>query len=284
MSGDHGHRSSTRPLAAALGVTSAFFILELAGGFWAHSLALMADAAHMAVDMAALTLSLVAAWIASLPPDPKRTYGYHRAEVLAALANGLGLWVAVGVILREAWLRIQAPAPVRVPQMLVIAFAGLLCNAATGFMLSRSGKGDLNVRSALVHVLSDLLGSVGAIAAGVAMWLTGSTLPDPLASVFICAVICVASFQLVREAVHILLEGTPSHLDPDAVRAALSALPGVRDVHDLHLWSLSSGKDAMSGHLVMAAGSDSQALLKGAQALLKERFGITHATLQIEAD
>ncbi|MFH1724601.1 MAG: cation diffusion facilitator family transporter [Elusimicrobiota bacterium] len=279
----HGKAHAAKPLGIAFGLTFFVFLIELAGGLWAGSLALLADAAHMAVDLAALGLGLFASWAAARPADAKRSFGYHRVEVLAALGNGVGLWIVVGVLLHEAWGRFSAPPAVRVPEMLGIAALGLLCNLVSGAVLYRSVKSNINLRAVFLHVASDALGSVGAIAAGLVMWSTGWMLADPLASVFICLVISVASFKLVRDSIHILLEGTPEHLDLEAVREALDGLEGVSEVHDLHLWSLSSGNESMSGHLVIRPGKDSQEVLRAGAEILERRFGIAHATLQIEA-
>lgn len=273
---------SARPLTYAFLITAVVFVAELAGGLWTRSLALLADALHMAVDLAALGLGLFAAWAAARPPDRKRTFGYHRVEVLAALANGVGLWIMVGVLLREAWERFHSPVDVRAPEMLAIAALGLACNAVSALLLYRHSRDNINLRAVLLHVLSDALGSVGAIAAGLVLWTTGWAPADPLATLFICVVISLASFKLVRDSIHILMEGAPSHLDLDSVREALLGLDGVAEVHDLHLWSLSSGTESMSGHLVIRRERECQAVLKAGQDLLQERFGISHVTLQIE--
>lgn len=278
-----GHRGrGARPLAAAFALTAVVFAAELAGGLWTGSLALVADSVHMAVDLAALGLGLFAAWAAALPPDEKRTFGYHRIEVLAALGNGVGLWIAVGVLLREAYGRWRQPAPVDAAWMLAVASVGLACNLIAAAMLYKGRRDSLNLRAVFLHVLSDALGSVGAIAAALLMRGGGRRWADPAATVFICAVVSVAAFRLVREAIHILLEGAPSHVDLAAVRRALAGLEGVSDVHDLHLWSLSSAAESLTGHLVVAPGTDPRRTLKAASALLKERFGISHSTLQIE--
>lgn len=270
------------PLKTAFALTSAVFLAEAFGGVWFSSLALVADAAHMAVDLVALGLGLFAAWAAVQPPDLKRSFGYHRVEVLAALANGVGLWITVGILLREAWERLGHPRAVQVHGMLAVAFLGLACNLASAAVLYRGAKESLNLRAVLLHALSDALGSLGAIAAGLVMWRTGWMSADALATAFICVVISWASFELVRDATHILLEGVPEHLDPAAVNAALGGLPGVTGVHDLHLWSLSTGRESMSGHLVVEPGRDPLAVRKAAARLLEERFALEHVTLQVE--
>jgi len=277
-----GGTRAAGPLSAAFGLTFIIFIAELVGGFWTGSLALLADAAHMAVDLMALGLGLFAAWIAGHPADEKRTFGYHRIEVLAALGNGVALWIAIGILVHEAWGRFVAPPEVKVPQMLGIAAIGLLANLASGAILFKHSKDNLNVRGVLLHVMSDALGSVGAILAGLVMLATGWMYADPLATLFICAVISVGSFKLVRDSAHILMEGTPPHIEPEEVRDALERLEGVLEVHDLHIWSLSSGTESMTGHLVVQPGTDGQALLRESAELLDSRFRISHATIQIE--
>ena len=284
MTGQHSHESSAiGPLRWAFALTGTFFVVELVGGWWTGSLALLADATHMGVDLAALGLSLFAAKMSLRPPDAKRTFGYQRVEVLAALGNGLGLMLLTGAILREAALRYARPEAIKAPQMLVIAFVGLLCNLVSGTMLYRSSRDNINLRGAFLHVASDAVGSVGAIAAGLVILTTGWQQADSVASALICVGIVLTAFWLLRDSIHILLEGAPSHLNLEEVRAALAALPGVTEVHDLHLWSLTRGSESMSGHIVVAAGRDpARALAEGAE-LLRGRFGIAHVTLQIES-
>lgn len=280
----HGHADghAIRPLVWAFAITFFIFLVELVGGVWSGSLALIADAMHMAVDLAAMGIGLFAAWAAGRPADDRRTFGYHRVEVLAALANGVALWIIVGVILHEAWLRYNAPQDIRVVEMIAIAAVGLLANLISAALLFKHSYGNMNVRGVMLHVLSDALGSVGAIAAGVALWMTGWKGADPIASVFICAIISIASFKLIREAIHILLEGAPSHVDLGALRRELANIDGVVDVHDLHIWSLCSENVSMSGHLVVGSGHDGHSVRRAAQKTLSDAFGISHVTLQIE--
>lgn len=273
---------SSGPLKVAFALTAALFVAEVAGGLWTGSLALLADAAHMAVDLASLGLGLFAAWVSRRPPDPKRTFGYRRVEVLAALANGVGLWLVVGFLLREALERWRHPAPILVVPMLAVAVAGLAANLVSAAVLQRGARDNINLRAVMLHVLSDALGSVGVIVAGLVIARTGHLEADPAATFFVCIIIVLASWRLVRDSIHILLEGTPEHLDLDAVRAALSGVAGVSEVHDLHLWSLSAGSESMSAHLVVSRGADPQSTRKSAAALLAERFGLSHVTLQVE--
>jgi cobalt-zinc-cadmium efflux system protein len=283
MAKEHPHSGSAiRPLSWAFAITSVFFIVELAGGWWTGSLALVADAMHMGVDLIALGLGLFAARLSLRPPDAKRTFGYKRVEVLAALGNGVGLMVATGIILREAYARYGAPRDILAGPMIAVSFVGLACNLLSGFLLYRSSRENINLRAVFLHVVSDALGSVAAIVAGVVILRTGWTPADPLASALICVGIIFTSFWLIRDSLHILLEGAPPHLDLDEVRAALRGLPGVCEVHDLHLWSLTRGSESLSAHIVLEKERDASQALKAGTELLERRFGLSHVTLQIE--
>jgi cobalt-zinc-cadmium efflux system protein len=283
---DHHHAEgdAERPLYGAIALTGVIFFVELAGGWWTGSLALIADAAHMAVDLLGLSLTLVAAMLARLPADPKRTYGYRRVEVLAALGNAIALMVATGFLLREAWARFAFPTAIAAKPMIAVAFVGLLCNMGSAAILWKASRTNINMRGALLHVISDGAGSVGALLAGFIILQTRWYRADAIVTVMICGGIVLTAFWLLRDSVNILLEGAPAHLDIDEIRAALKEIPGVTDVHDLHLWSLTQGKDSMSGHLVLETGRDhSEALLAGKK-IMAERFGISHVTLQIEKE
>ncbi len=280
----HSHAASgpIRALAIAFAITVLFFLVELIGGWWTGSLALIADAMHMAVDMIALAMTLFAAFVARRPPDLKRTFGYKRVEVLAALGNGVALWIATGFIIREAWARLMFPLPIAGKEMLYIAVLGLLANLTSGALLFRQSRENINLRGAFLHVVSDALGSVGAILAGLLVIRYRFYQADAFASVLISLGIVFTSYWLLRDSIHILLEGAPSHLDIEEIRAALEKLEGVREVHDLHLWSLTHGSESMSGHLVIEGGRDGHAVLDAGQRLLKDRFKLEHVTLQIE--
>ena len=281
----HPHEDSgMRPLTGAIALTAVIFCAELAGGWWSGSLALIADATHIAVDLLGLGLSLFAALLARLPADPKRTYGYRRVEVLAALGNAVALMVATGFILREAWARWQFATPVAAKPMMFVAGLGVVCNLGSAAILWRGSRGNINLRGALMHVLSDAAGSVGALLAGFVILKTRWYEADAVVSGLICVGIVFTALWLLRDSVRILMEGAPPHLDLEEIRAALTALDGVKEVHDLHLWSLTQGQEAMSGHLVMADGRDSAAVLKAGRELLAERFELTHVTLQIETE
>jgi cobalt-zinc-cadmium efflux system protein len=289
MSGDHEHEHEhddrgERPLTGAIALTGVIFVAELAGGWWTGSLALMADATHMAVDLLGLGLSLFAAMLSRLPADPKRTYGYRRVEVLAALGNAIALMVATGFILREAYARWAFPTPIAAAPMAAIAALGLLCNLVSGAILWKASRANINLRGALLHVMADAAGSVGALVAGLIIWKTRWYAADALVSIVICLGIVATAFWLLRDSVHILLEGAPAHLDLEEIRAALAGLDGVKEVHDLHLWSLTRGQEAMSGHIVAADGRDPAAVLRAGRELLKERFALGHVTLQIEKE
>jgi cobalt-zinc-cadmium efflux system protein len=281
---DHHHAEgdAERPLYGAIALTGVIFFVELAGGWWTGSLALIADAAHMAVDLLGLSLTLVAAMLARLPADPKRTYGYRRVEVLAALGNAIALMVATGFLLREAWARFAFPTAIAAKPMIAVAFIGLLCNMGSAAMLWKASRTNINMRGALLHVLSDGAGSVGALLAGFVILQTRWYRADAIVTVLICGGIVLTAFWLLRDSVNILLEGAPAHLDIDEIRAALKEIPGVTDVHDLHLWSLTQGKDSMSGHLVLEGGRDHADALLAGKKIMAERFGISHVTLQIE--
>lgn len=289
---DHGHGhphalqdgDGVKPLYGVMAMTLVVFFAEVAGGWWTGSLALVADAAHMAVDLLGLGLTLFAAMLARMPADPKRTYGYRRVEVLAALGNAIALMVATGFLMREAWSRFNFPTPIAAGPMTAIAIVGLLCNVVSAGMLWNASKGNINMRGALLHVLSDGAGSVGAVLAGFIVLKTRWYQADALVTVLICGGIVLTAFWLLRDSIHILLEGAPENVDLDEVRAALEGLEGVAGVHDLHVWCLTQGHEAMSGHLVLKKGRDHAAALKAGKAVLKEKFSISHVTLQLESE
>jgi len=277
---DHGH--ARRRLRWVLALTLAYAGAEVVGGLLSGSLALLADAGHMVTDALALGLALAAAWFAGRPPDPERTYGFRRAEILAALANGVFLvlvcaWIAVEAV--ERWRR---PEPVEAGLMGSVAAGGLLVNLLASFLLHGGRRHGLNVRAAYLHVLGDLLGSVGTLAAAGLIALYGWTWADPAASVGIAALIAVGSVRLVLESIRVLMEAVPSHVDVDEVHRILRETEGVLAVHDLHVWSLGGGSPLLTAHLVVNHGTPSGRVLRAAGTRLSRRFGITHATLQVE--
>lgn len=284
----HGHHHSRegnqKGLAIAFGVTVGIMVLEFVGGLVTNSLALLSDSGHMLSDAASLLLSLVAVWLTSKPASPKRTYGFYRFEILAALVNGVTLVMIAAWIIWEAAGRLVNPPDVASGTMMAVAAVGLVANLVSAWVLLRKGdvKENVNVRSAYLHVLGDALGSVGAIAAGLVMWLFGWYAADPLISILVAVLILKGAFAVVRQTVHILMEGTPMAIDQAEVKTALSGIEGVVDVHDLHIWTITSGLDSLSCHLLIEDGRDAQAILQQAIDLVETRFHIRHATIQIE--
>jgi len=277
-----GARAGERSLRWVLALTGVFMIAEVVGGVIANSLALLADAGHMLTDFAAIALSLFAIWFARKPPTPDKTYGYLRLEILAALLNGATLFVIAGFIFYEAYHRLLDPVPVQGGVMLAVAGAGLVVNIVAALLLHRAAGESLNVRGAYLHVLGDLLGSVGAIAAALVILFTGWTPADALISVLVAALILFSSWKLLREAVDVLLEAVPSHIDMLEVQDAIDQIPGVDNVHDLHVWTVTSGFLAMSGHAVVSEPSDHQRILTEIHRRMMQRFGIRHVTFQLE--
>lgn len=291
----HGHGHSHGPadgsgaghqkrLALALVLSALYMVAEAVGGVLTGSLALLADAGHMLSDVAALGLSLFAIWIAQRPPNSRRTYGYHRTEILAALANGATLVALSVYVLFEAWQRFREPTEVEAPWMMAIAAGGLLINLIGLQILSGGRKENLNVRGAWLHVLTDALGSAQAMLAGGLIWAFGWSWADPLASVLIALLVIYSSWSLLKEAVGVLMEGVPAHIDVDAVRNTLAGMPGVSSVHDLHVWTITSGREALSAHLVVEEEKAQRSLLPQVRKVLHDRFGIHHVTVQVEAD
>jgi cobalt-zinc-cadmium efflux system protein len=263
-------------------MTLLYTAAEVIGGIASNSLALLADAGHMMTDNLALALALLGAWFATRPPDPGRTYGYQRAEILAALTNGVALVVICVFLFWEAALRLEAPPPVRADLMAVVSFGGLVVNLVAAWILRGGRRYGLNVRAAFLHVMGDLLGSVGALFAAFAIMHFGWIWADAAASLFIGLIIVFSSIRLVLDSVHVLMEGAPIHLDTQEVRRCLASLEGVGSVHDLHVWSLGGSAPLLSAHLVVDHTVSAPRILRSATRLLAERFGIHHCTLQIE--
>ncbi len=273
---------SRRRLLLAFVSQLIFFVVELVGGLLTNSLALIADAGHMFSDVAALGLTLVALVYAQKPHNAKKTYGYHRLEILAALVNGLALWAMASYILYNAYGRLaEAPAIDSLPLM-IIAGLGLGVNLFGMAVLYPTREHDLNLRSAFLHLLADSLGSVAAIAAGLAIYLKGWYWFDPLAGAVIALLIILSSWRLVKEAADILMEATPKHIDLHEVAQALEKHPGVEETHDLHIWSISSGLFSMSVHVVLSDSRDRDCLTWELEDLLGRRFGLEHVTIQLE--
>jgi cobalt-zinc-cadmium efflux system protein len=277
----HAHTAQGRTLLAALLLTVSFAVIEAVAGWWSGSLALVSDAAHMFTDSSALALAAIAAWLARRPPSTLHSYGLVRAEVLAALINGVLMLVLIGVIASEAVERFGAPRDIRGEAVIGVAVVGLAINLVVAWVLSR-GEHTLNTRAALLHVMGDALGSVAAIAAGIVIVTTGWTPIDPLLSLLVAVLILVSAIRLLREAVHVLMEGVPLHVEFDAIGRDLAALPGVKRVHDLHVWTLASGSIALSAHLEIRALGEWPSILDAARDALERHHGIRHVTLQPE--
>jgi cobalt-zinc-cadmium efflux system protein len=279
----HSHTPGTAGLKAALALTLVFFFAEVVGGWVANSLALLADAGHMLTDVGALGLSLFVAWFSRQPTTTSKTFGYLRWEILAAFINGSVLLAVSAGIVWEAIGRLRNPEPLQSGLMLLVASGGLVVNVIAARLLHAGASGSLNVRGAYLHVLSDLLGSIAAILAGLAVRYKGWTVADPVASIVMTALIVRGAWQLVRESVDVLLEAVPPHISLEAVRAAIAVVPGVGSVHDLHVWTVTSGMVAMSVHVVVPTPGDHQGALEQVHAAMA-RFGIHHVTVQIEGE
>jgi len=268
-------------LLLVLCLTASFMVVEVIGGILTGSLALLADAAHMFTDVAALLLSSFAMWMASRPHTHEKTYGYHRAEILAAVVNALVLLLISVWIFYEAYQRFSSPREIASLPMLMIGVVGLGVNFLSLRLLSGHSQKSLNIESAYLEVLSDAISSVGVIFAALIIWLTGWLQADPLMSAGIGLFIIWRTGRLLTQAVNILMEAVPSHLSLQEVARAMTSLPGVKAVHDLHIWTITSGLDSLSAHVVVHSGTDRDELLSTLQQLLKERFGIEHTTLQL---
>jgi cobalt-zinc-cadmium efflux system protein len=278
----HGAGAGKRALTLVFLLTTVFLALEVVGGLLTGSLALLADAGHMASDAVSLGLALFAVWLAERPATPKRSFGYKRAEILAALANGVTL-VAVSVwIFVEAFQRLQDPEPILGGWMMAIAVVGLAVNVAGAFVLSRSGGESLNVEGALRHVLADLLGSVGVIVAAGIILLTGWRYADPLVSAVIGVLVLASSWKLLRDSTNILLEATPKGVDAEQVGRKMASVPGVEEVHDLHIWTITSGFPALAAHVLVGRDENCHARRRDLEAVLAHDFGIEHTTLQVD--
>ena len=279
----HQHDATRRSLFLSFLLVASFMVVEAVGGWYTNSLALLSDAGHMLTDAGALAFSLLALKIGDLPPSTTKTFGYRRFEILAALGNGLALWTIVGVILHEAYTRLHTQPEVKAPVMLAVAAVGLLVNLISIRLLHGHKDDNMNVRGAFLHVLADLLGSVGALTAGLIMLTTGWRLIDPLISLGICLLILWSSWGIIRDAVHALLLGVPSHISYREVEQEILGYPGVCCLYDLHIWTIASGREAVTAHVVVPDGYNRrQELLTEIVAALQHRFGIEHTTIQIE--
>jgi cobalt-zinc-cadmium efflux system protein len=278
-----GGHPQIRPIALTLGLVVLYMGLEVVGGLLSGSLALLADAGHMLSDAGALALTLFAMKAAHRRPTPQRTYGYYRAEILAALVNGATLVAIAVFIFVEAYERFRDPPDVQGSLMFVIAAGGLAVNVAGLWLLRGGRQGNLNVRGAWLHVLTDALGSIQAIVAGALIWGLGWNWADPIASVLIGVLVIYSSWSLIAQSVAVLMEGTPGNIKVDQVRAALLDIPDVSSVHDLHVWTITSGFVALSAHVTTLDPSKNETVLQAAREAL-ERFGIRHSTIQVDRD
>ena len=285
MHGRHTHGSMhKRRLVAVFGLTAGFLVIEAAVGLWTGSLSLLADATHMLVDAGGILLSLLAVWFAERPATPAKTYGYYRVEILAALVNGVVLCVMAIAILVATYERMWQPPVVPGGPILAVAVLGLAVNLSSLALLHAGAHASLNVRSAYLEVLGDALSSAIVISAGAVILLTGWVWVDLVAGALIAVFILPRTWALLRQAVNILLEGAPAHLDVREIEDAMAAAPAVRRVHDLHVWTLTSGREAMSAHVVVEAGAPSDKILEALHLILHARFGIDHTTIQIETE
>jgi cobalt-zinc-cadmium efflux system protein len=284
---DHAHQhgrapESRRSLTIVLALTAIYMVAEAIGGWWTGSLALLADAGHMLADVAALMLALMAVWFAARPATPNKTFGYYRLEILAALVNGVALILISLIIVYEAYQRWFAPTKVRSTAMTIVAAGGLLVNLLCAYLLHQNRDQDLNIRGAWLHVIGDALGSVAAIIAGVLITLFSWNAADPLFGIIIALLIVWSSWNLIRDATNVLLEGTPAHINLAAVEDAILQTDGVADVHDLHIWTITSGREALSAHVIHAQSISQSGLLKELRNKLHDRFGVDHLTIQME--
>jgi cobalt-zinc-cadmium efflux system protein len=286
----HGHNhgnsreGNKKGLLIALIITTGIMFLEFFGGLITNSLALLSDSGHMLSDASSLALSLVAMWFAGRAATPNKTYGYYRFEILAALLNGVTLFLIAGFIVYEAYERMFDPPTVSSGTMMLIAFIGLLANLLSAWALIKKGdvKDNVNLRSAYLHVLGDALGSVGAILAGAIMLLFDWYWADPIISILVALLILKSAWGIISHTVHILMEGTPAGIDTQSVREELESIPGVRNIHDLHIWTITSGMNSLSCHILIKDEEDGQAILQEAINILEEKFHISHTTIQVE--
>jgi cobalt-zinc-cadmium efflux system protein len=276
--------TETRRLLWALAISALYFIAELVGGFLTNSLALLSDAGHMLSDIGAIALSLFAFRMAKRPATHESTYGFHRVEILAALFNGLTLWLIVGIIFAAAFNRFAEPPVVKSFGMMIVAVVGLLVNIAAAAILHGGHRHNLNLRGAFLHVVSDAVGSVGAIAASIIMLNTGWYLADPLISIFIGGLILFSSWSLVKDSLSVLMQSVPKGIRLEEVRLTIEAVDGVSKVHDLHIWAVTSDIFTLSAHAVVTNGEDFHQVLNNIEDTLKERFNIEHTTIQLETE
>ncbi|MBP2627603.1 MAG: czcD1 [Firmicutes bacterium] len=286
---DHNHSHGLRregnkkSLTVALIITFGIMIAEAVGGWLTNSLALLSDSGHMLSDVGSLALSLMAVWFAAKPASTSKSYGYHRFEILTALLNGLALFAIAGVIIWEAYSRFNEPPIVNSVPMMAIAFIGLVANLICAWVLMRQGdvKGNINLQSAYLHMIGDALGAVGAILAGFFMYQFDLYIADPIISILMSLVILKGAWSVVSQSIHILMEGTPGKADVAEIAAALAAIDGVINIHDVHAWTVTTGYEVFSCHMLVRKGVSSSQVLSKAVPILEQRFGIKHTTIQV---
>ena len=283
----HSHKTSRsvhfKTVVIVLILTAAFMVVELIFGFLTNRLALLADGVHMGTDVASLALTTFAFLLSRRPANDSKTFGYYRIEIFAALLNSLFLSIlAIGVIY-SAVIRLRAPPDVRVDHMVVVAFIGLIVNVVSGFLLHKGAKENINLRGAFLHVVGDALASVGTMLAGFLMWWKDWMFADPVASILISVIILISAYRLMSETVHLILQGVPVHLHTSAISEELRKVEGVTDLHHLHVWGLSSDVVVLTVHLVTTQSSNQDLVLTRAQKTLKEKFNISHTTIQLES-
>lgn len=283
----HGHASGFRQesksrLLIVLYVTAIYMVAEIIGAYYTKSLGLLADAGHMLSDVGSLILALVAIWFASRPPNALKTYGYYRSEILAGLING-ALLVGLSVfIFYESYQRLSDPPEVKSVPMLIVALLGLVVNLISFKLLHGVSKDSVNMKAAYLEVMSDLLATVGVIVAALIMLTTGWYMADPIISALIGLMILPRTWNLLKECVNVLMEGTPGHIDLASLRSAMLAVPGVVEMHDLHVWTITSGRDAMSGHVTINKDVPAEGVLSEITRIAQDEFGINHTTFQVE--
>ncbi|PTQ56524.1 MAG: Cobalt-zinc-cadmium resistance protein CzcD [Candidatus Carbobacillus altaicus] len=284
---NHGHGRSTNKklLRIALSITIGFMLVEIIGGLLSNSLALLSDAGHMFSDAFSLFLSLIAIRFAAMPATAKRTYGLYRFEILAAFVNGISLAAIAIYIYLEAYQRLMSPPEVQSTLMIAISVLGLTANLAAAWVLSRGNTSEnLNLRSAFLHVVGDALGSIGAIIAGLLIFFFDWYLADPIISIVVATLILFSGWRVTKESVHILIEGTPKHIDLEELNKTLHSIPGIQNIHDLHVWTITSGMDSLSCHIMIDPGANAQEILLASRKVIRDTCGIDHITIQIETE
>lgn len=271
-------------LKIALGITGFIMLMEFVGGYFSQSLALLSDAGHMLSDFASLGLTLFAIWFATKPASNKKTYGYYRMEILAALFNAVILLGGSAFIIYFAIERILNPVDVTSSTMMIVALIGLTANVTSAIFLMKKGdvENNLNMRSAYLHVIADAFTSIGVIVSGALIWSFGWTIADPIMCILTTLIIVKGAYGVLKNSLHILMEGTPGEICPEEVKSTLETMKGVKDVHDLHVWTISSGFDSLSCHMLVENGHDHDEILKNAIQQIENTFGIRHITIQLE--